>query len=290
MTLNRVGICMAPNSLSTKASELGDGHDKLLQVWKHEVECSTQLIKGLEQLEQKMATLQYLPDMPSIDDIQTHIFKIKDPSESVGEMEIEEGICQMETISSVDAMSLNLSWLYRHDTVVESLCNWMEEDGMSNDLRTQCLEALVDYKTEDTPLSALEACRMAVKNLQGNMPFGYQIIGDNLDLHVHAKHMTTANTNRSLHNFNMLAIQDDVSGNHLPDIHQRPLSDVPISEFLPSNEDTINLKQDFIPLWSRVIVKHLKEFYFFRNAVIYHIPHQYSEKMKECSKEVRTQT
>lgn len=37
---------------------------------------------------------------------------------------------------------------------------------------------------------------------------------------------------------------------------------------------------------SGVMVKYLQSFAIFRNAIIYHIPHEYSDQVKECSKEV----
>ena len=66
-----------------------------------------------------------------------------------------------------------------------------------------------------------------------------------------------------------------ISQNH------KTLDDVPLSAFLPSEKDTQNLRQDFSALWSHVIVKNFKAFAFLRNAVIYHIPHIYSELMSE---------
>ena len=63
----------------------------------------------------------------------------------------------------------------------------------------------------------------AIKTFNETVPHGYQIIGDNLDLHVNVKHMSNENKNKSIHTFNMIAIADDVSGDHLPDYHQSTL-------------------------------------------------------------------
>lgn len=49
---------------------------------------------------------------------------------------------------------------------------------------------------------------------------GYQIIGDNCDLHVKVHLMTNDNKNKSFHWFNCVAFKDEVSGNHLPDIDE----------------------------------------------------------------------
>lgn len=69
----------------------------------------------------------------------------------------------------------------------------------------------------------------------------YQIIGDNLDLDVKVRHMDSENKNKSFHWFNLVAFKDQVSGSHLPDVHEKTLDDVPISAFLPSKEDVLHL-------------------------------------------------
>lgn len=79
---------------------------------------------------------------------------------------------------------------------------------------------------------------------------GYQIVGDNCDLHVNVRHMTTDDKNKSFHRFNSVLFQDQVSGNHLPDKHEVTLEEVPVSSFFPSDEDTQELKRDFMVLWS----------------------------------------
>lgn len=100
-------------------------------------------------------------------------------------------------------------------------------------------------------------------------PKGYQIIGDNVHLH-----MSEQNKNRSLHTSNLVAMRDVVSGSDLPDKHVRTLNDVEISEFLPSHNDVQQLKKDFIVLWARVIVGNLPAFSFLKGVVIQHIQHQ----------------
>ena len=112
-------------------------------------------------------------------------------------------------------------------------------------------------------------------------------MGDNLDLDVRVRHMDSDNKNKSFHWFNLVAFKDKITGFHLPDVHNKTLDDVPVSIFLPSENDIQNLRQDFSALWSRVIVSNLKAFAFLRNAVIYHIPHIYSELMSAPVEEVR---
>ena len=117
-------------------------------------------------------------------------------------------------------------------------------------------------------------------------PAGYQIIGDNCDLHVNVRHMTNDNKNKSFLWFNFVAFKGQVSGDHLSGVHETTLEDVPVSSFFPDNGDIQELKRDFMTLWSRVIVNHLTAFTVLRNSVIYHIPHQYSDVMKHPVPEV----
>ena len=60
-----------------------------------------------------------------------------------------------------------------------------------------------------------------------------------------------------------MAYKDQVSGNHLPDVHETTLEEVPVSSFFPNNVDIQELKRDFMTLWSHV-VKHLPSFAFLK--------------------------
>ena len=127
--------------------------------------------------------------------------------------------------------------------------------------------------------ASLEQIRSESQNLVANT-IGYQIVGDNCDLHVNVRHMTNDSKNNSFHWFNCVAFKDQISGNHLPGIHEVTLEDDPVISFFPSNEDTLELKRYFMIPWSRCIVKTLPPFGFLKKSFIYHIPHQYSDVMK----------
>lgn len=98
--------------------------------------------------------------------------------------------------------------------------------------------------------------------------------------------MSQDNKNKSFHWFNLVAFKDQVSGKTLPNKCEVTLADAPISSFIPSHSEINKLKQDYVVLWSRVIVKYLKQFSFLRSATIKHIPHQYSEIMAKPVDEV----
>ena len=79
----------------------------------------------------------------------------------------------------------------------------------------------------------------------------FQVIGDNLDLIINVRQKSCSNKNKDFHWFNLYAILDDVSGSHLPNIHQRRFLDVPLREFLPGN--FVRTSTDFTLLCAKII-------------------------------------
>ena len=164
---------------------------------------------------------------------------------------------------TLDTTCLNLACSTDTDSVMENICSKVMANNISKDALIASLEQMSNESQNSVSTTN-----------------GYEIVGDNCDLHVNVRHMTNDNKNKSFHWFNCVAFQDEVSGNQLPDIHEVTLEDVQVSSFFPSNEDTQEVKRDFMILWSRCIVKHLPSFGFLKKSVIYHIPHQYSDVMK----------
>ena len=117
-------------------------------------------------------------------------------------------------------------------------------------------------------------------------PENYQIIGDNLDCESKARTCTREHQNQSNHWFNLMAMKDAVSGQHLSDYHQRKMSDVGLHEFFTSSEDMNHIRENFVVLISRMIVKRVPNLYPLRKCVNYHIKHQYSEVMAQKTEEV----
>ena len=68
---------------------------------------------------------------------------------------------------------------------------------------------------------------------------------------------------------------------------QCKIADLKISEVLPSVESNLTVENDFVVLVTRMVVKFLPAFTLFRDVVIHHNPHQYSNKMARKSDVVR---
>lgn len=120
-------------------------------------------------------------------------------------------------------------------------------------------------------------------------PAKYQIIGDNVDMLIKIKHQSSSKPNKSIHWFHMNAVKDRIAAADLSD--DKPIGCVKQlrpEEFLPSVKDNQNLLHDFIPLFARVIIDEIPAFNTaFKDIVVRHIPHKYSEVMTQKSEQVR---
>ena len=90
---------------------------------------------------------------------------------------------------------------------------------------------------------------------------GYQIIGDNVDFLVKAKHMSSTKQNESVHWFNLNGILDRVTGQEYSNEKLiKSISKVENIDFLPSAKENQDLLHDLIPLLSRVVVYRIPAF------------------------------
>lgn len=118
-------------------------------------------------------------------------------------------------------------------------------------------------------------------------PSSYQLTGDNLDLLIKVKHMSSTNQNNSIHWFNLNGVLNRIQGTHLSDkVPIKSILDVENSDFLPSYQDNLDFLCDMIPLVTRVAVTKIPALQEFRNIVVWHIPHQYSKEMSMKSQQV----
>ncbi len=82
----------------------------------------------------------------------------------------------------------------------------------------------------------------------------------------------------------MYAVQDRVLGLHLPDCKPTAsIATLPVTTFLPNVEDCVALREEFIILVARVLIRYLPWFRCLKVAVPEHILHQYSQTMAHKS-------
>ena len=128
--------------------------------------------------------------------------------------------------------------------------------------------------------------------LISSLLFYDRIVADNLDFSLSARIQTSRLRNQSIHWTHHLAIRDRVvTTDPTPCLEaakgQCKIADLELSELLPSSETNLAVENDFVVLVSRMVVKFLPAFHMFRDAVIHHIPHKYSEEMARKSDVVR---
>ena len=128
--------------------------------------------------------------------------------------------------------------------------------------------------------SSLECTEMQLKK-------GYILVGDNIDKRVNPREMRIDQQVQSLHYFHSYAAKNRCESLHFDD--SKPIGEIlslPMSTFLPTTDDCMAIRNNYIILTSRVIVEYLPSFSAFRQCVPQHIPHRYSDVMSEKSEMV----
>ena len=132
--------------------------------------------------------------------------------------------------------------------------------------------------------------KMGGFHMRGGIPHqrGDSTHEHNLDLMVKVKHMGSTNQNNSIHWFNLNAVQIRVIGNHLDNTRPtKPVLEMENVDFLPSPADNQNYLHDITAIATRVVIKHIPAFNIFKDVTVHHIPHKYSEDMKQKSQQVK---
>lgn len=136
----------------------------------------------------------------------------------------------------------------------------------------------------DHPLTETQRESISVRPL--DLPT-YKLVGDNVDKSITPRQETSESHKQSLHYFHTYAVKDRCSSSHLSD--SPPAVDVKnadVSIVLPPDTDCDTILDNMSILFARVV---RKRFNFFKDnvqPVVKHIPHCYSEKMKDKSEVV----
>ena len=148
-----------------------------------------------------------------------------------------------------------------------------------------------DSRVDEIVKTNMPLCLKSLKELEEKVllqhPPTFQITGDNLDLMVKVKHMSASNQNNSIHWFNLNAVKNRVLANHLSnDYPIKSVLELENVEFLPSPEDNEAYLHNITALATRVLVRNIPAFSQFKDIVVKHILHEYSDVMKEKSDQV----
>ena len=117
---------------------------------------------------------------------------------------------------------------------------------------------------------------------------GRKLVFDNFDFKQRVHNMTESHQNFDIHWVTHMAVENRVSGNHLPRV--KPSTDdllqLENGLCLPSRHEHHLQRENYLTLAERAIAE-LPCFEFLKSVVCKHIPHQYSKQMSEKSEIVR---
>ena len=112
----------------------------------------------------------------------------------------------------------------------------------------------------------------------------YILVGDNPDKNASPRDMRLDSQVKSLHMFHSFAVPDRPDSTHLHNSSQvGDIDKLPPLAFLPSIEDCVKLRQDFIIMAARVITEKIPCFFHLNKCVPQHIPHKFSQAMARKS-------
>jgi hypothetical protein len=104
---------------------------------------------------------------------------------------------------------------------------------------------------------------------------------------IHARIQSKEHENRSIHWTQEYGILNRVNEPLLDRKKpERALKEIQLVDLLPGKEVNENLKTRWAALVARVVCKYLKQFKHLSGALVYHIPHKYSQEMATKSETV----
>ena len=300
---NQWNIGVSHKSTLEKLEEMGKQFDKDVQMWKNNKEKHCLISDMLVNLhsvlkESENTAMETLPgglhttDISSLDltfpsnTVTTSWEPGQDNASESSELQELEELMNADNVD-VFGTATNILEMRNEHFLKEMI---MTDESESSKSAYETVDTTVKSMIEGG-WSGVDA--VDVESLQSSHsqcePPSYQVIGDNIDLYVKTKHMTSNRQNKSIHWFVMNAIQDRVIAEGLDNSHQiRPIMEVENAAFLPSKDDNNDLLHDFVPLVTRVLSENVPAFACFRDVVVRHIPHEYSKEMKTKSPQVST--
>ncbi|CAH1232995.1 Hypp553 [Branchiostoma lanceolatum] len=153
--------------------------------------------------------------------------------------------------------------------------------GYTDEVKTLAVQAISQVSSNHT--ATKDIIDAAISSILTTPLQTFQLIFDNLDFQVTAKHQSKTNKNKSIHWVHQYAAKDRVLNDFDSDKQQKPLRDLGVSDILPTEEVQNQLRRDYIILVSRVMVTYLSAFEALKGVVVKHIPHPYTEEMSKAS-------
>ena len=253
------GITVGHTSIIAKIDEIGKNFNATVLSWKGKLEHHAKLRSNLETIQECIALENEASNIISDD-------------------------CQENQPGNAPSTGTPLNLDQLKVKVQHKMGNKFDEDVYKQ------VTSFVKAFTTSSSISGNNGALMSnvIEKWKSTSPAKYQIIGDNVDMLIKIKHQSSSHPNKSIHWFHMNAVKDRVVAGDLPD-HKPvgPAMKLQPEEFLPSAKDNQDLLHDFIPLFARVIIDDIPAFNTaFKDVVVRHIPHKYSEVMAQKSEQV----
>ena len=122
------------------------------------------------------------------------------------------------------------------------------------------------------------------ESVSGCYPPKYVIVGDNIDRNVSPRHMTIDNQTTSFHHFHSYAVHDRLEVSTVSDLRANiDVEALPLTAFLPSLDDCMQLRQNYIILAARVLLENLECLKPIKGCVPQHILHDHTTEMTRKS-------
>ena len=110
------------------------------------------------------------------------------------------------------------------------------------------------------------------------------ISGDNLDRHVAARHAGLDKKDHEIHMYHCYAKPIEiVPKQYTKNVPKIPIEDLTPEDIIPNVKNYDQLKKTFAIIGLRILTKRLPELQNYKKHIIKHIPHKYSNDMKQPS-------
>ena len=161
-------------------------------------------------------------------------------------------------------------------TIVEA--NSMNETSHQN-LQPDVASSTAEFSIQEASCTDLSS---SVSRL-----YGMKLVADNIDKTVKPRFMRVNKRNVSMHFMHVYAVQDRISLEKLSETPPPVPIEPALNEILPSKSDDLELSKLFGIHVSRILATHMPFFLeIFKDAVSWHICHEFSEEMSKKSEVV----
>jgi hypothetical protein len=118
------------------------------------------------------------PSPPPLSEFESVLMKTKNLTTSTASNQDHVTEHEFQTLDTSDIL---FSCLSSQKEIAEAVFS-QHADISSNESAIDCCETIFAVGKKEGLTDPTEACNVAIKTLQENIPHGYQIIGDNLDM------------------------------------------------------------------------------------------------------------